>query len=304
MKLRFILLLFALALIVAAADAQFRVLSVEQLPVSQERPWMNPRFSPDGKSVLFTSDGFNGIWIYSLETKQTRQITDDAGAGYGFTVSDDGSTIAYRRTIDDAVTRERTQEIVTRPLAGGAAVVHRSASDLSLPAFAKSAVVYDEERPARSVLAKVRATDIQLLGIERTKILLSSNGAIFRYDPLPGGSYIWPSLSPDGTLLAAYEMSKGAFISDLEGNVKVMLGRRDAPVWTRSGKWIVYMDDKDDGHFIQSSDIMAVSPDGTQTVRLTDTPLIIELNPSCSSVENAIVFNTLNGDLYILRYEE
>jgi len=39
----------------------------------------NPRYSPDGKSIVFTSDrsGNDNVWVLDLETKETTQITRD-----------------------------------------------------------------------------------------------------------------------------------------------------------------------------------------------------------------------------------
>jgi Tol biopolymer transport system component len=71
----------------------------------------------------------------------------------------------------------------------------------------------------------------------------------------------------------------------------------------RSGKWIVYMDDRDDGHAITASDLYCISVDGRMKVRLTATPAI-ELTPQCSPTENLIVCSTLNGEILLLRYEE
>jgi Tol biopolymer transport system component len=82
------------------------------------------------------------------------------------------------------------------------------------------------------------------------------------------------------------------------------LGRRDAPSWTRSGNWIVYMDDKDDGHQILSSDLWAVTPDGKSAVQLTTTDRILEMYPQCSPTENKIVCSTMGGEIYLLSYEE
>jgi len=57
---------------------------------------MNPRWSPDGKKIAFTEPKYAGIWAFDLQTKDYFQITDEAGAGYGFRWSADGSKILAR----------------------------------------------------------------------------------------------------------------------------------------------------------------------------------------------------------------
>jgi Tol biopolymer transport system component len=142
------------------------------------------------------------------------------------------------------------------------------------------------------------------LGIEETKIALTVKGKKVTLDPFGQGSYIWPSLSPDKQFLVAYEIDRGAFVCDLTGKVISTFGRRDAPTWTRSGRWIVYMEDKDDGHRLLSSDLFAVTRDGSSTVQLTSTAALMELDPHCSPTENKIVCSTSDGSILLLEYEE
>jgi Tol biopolymer transport system component len=102
----------------------------------------------------------------------------------------------------------------------------------------------------------------------------------------------------------AYEMSRGAFVCDLAGTVSAQLGKKDAAVWTRDGNWLVYMDDRDDGQRILSSELYCVSPDGKLVVQLTDTENVVELYPQCSPTEDKIVCGTLRGEIYLLTYKE
>jgi hypothetical protein len=93
-------------------------------------------------------------------------------------------------------------------------------------------------------------------------------------------------------------------VCDLDGNAIVRLGRLDGAVWTRDGQWLVYMDDKDDGHRILASDIKFKSADGTMSGALTATADLFEMYPSCSPVENRIVCSSLSGKIFLLTYEE
>jgi Tol biopolymer transport system component len=102
----------------------------------------------------------------------------------------------------------------------------------------------------------------------------------------------------------AYEMDRGTFVSDADGSHAVRIGRRDAPVWTRDGRWLIYMADSDDGHAIRSSEIAYVSPDGKMSGNLTSTPHTIEMYPQCSPVDDAIVCSTSEGEILVIRYVE
>jgi Tol biopolymer transport system component len=280
------------------------VLELKTLPLPANVEWLAPRFSPDGTKIFLTSSGYNGIWEFDRSGGKLRNLTSDRRAGFGYAIAKDGSQIAFRRTSVDGKTRERKQELLTLELATGKSAVQASGRDLSLPAFAGKAVAYVRESRTLEMSAPVAPEDISLLGIENTKIAILLKGEKQLLDPFGNGSYIWPALSPDRTRLVAYEMSHGTFVCDLSGNVLAELGRRDAPAWTRDGRWIVFMDQKDDGHRILSSDLYMISFDGTTTVRLTDTPETIELYPQCSPTENRIVFNTASGEVRTMTYAE
>jgi Tol biopolymer transport system component len=285
-------------------QAQLRITGMEKLPLDRSKEWDSPQFSSDGKTIYFTTVDFNGIWEYSSETQKTRQITADQKSGYGFALSPDGKQIAYRRTMINARSRRKLQELVVKNLTDGKLSIKATGTELSLPAFSGSAIVYSVGIQMKSQLSTSKTGPVSLLGIENTKIVLLRDGKKVLYDPLGNGSYVWPALSLDRTRLVAYEMARGAFVCDLEGNILSRLGKRDAPVWTRDGKWIVYMNDKDDGHRVISSDLFCLSPDNKQVVQLTDTEEIGEIHPQCSPTENKIVCSTLGGEIYVLSYEE
>ena len=284
-------------------QAQPRVTSIEELPLGTERPWQNPRFSPTGKSVFYTSSSFYGIWEFSLELRTTRQVTSDPHSGFGYTISQDGKTIAYRTTTI-LPSRRRKQEIVITELGKAEKRVVDTGEDLSTPAFANSKLVYSKAGGTQELEFQVPSENVQILGIENTKIALLKGSAKILLDPLGFGSYIWPSLSPDQKLIVAYEVDRGTFVSDLEGNIVSQLGRRDSPSWTHDGQWIAFMDDQDDGQRILASDILLISRDGKEIFRMTETTESIELNPQCSPTEKKIVYHTADGKIFLLTFTE
>ncbi len=57
---------------------------------------------------------------------------------------------------------------------------------------------------------------------------------------------------------------------------------------------------EDDGHSITASDLYAARADGSASVRLTDTPDALEMNPSWSPEGSRIAFDD-RGALYEIR---
>jgi len=289
---------------VYAASGQIRITATRRVDLPAGQQWLAPRFAPDGRSIFLTTNGYRGIYRYVTATAELQTVTDEPGAGFGFALSKDGNRLAYRRTTYGRTAFERTQEIVDVDLRGQTRVQKAAGDNLSTPVFLRENIVYSRgaetsgiPEPDGTVQSPV------LLGVEETKIALVANGRKMLLDPFKDGSYVWPSLSPDGSKLVAYEMARGTFVCDLTGKILNRLGRHDAPVWTRDGRWIIGVEEKDDGHQILGADLLALAVDGSQTVRLTDSPAI-ELNPSCSPSGNTIVCNTADGQILLLDYEE
>ena len=297
-------LLIALVILVSIGQSQIKITRSEKLTLPQTHSWSHPQFSPTGAAVYLTDVDGNGIWEYSLKNRTTKQITADEKSGLSYSVSSDGKSLVYRRTQQDKSKAGRKQDIVLTNLTKRSTSILASGSDVSIPTFANNTPVYSI-RSQTVGLAKIAGkNEVTVLGIENMKIALNMNGNKILLDPLGNGSYIWPVLSPDKRQLVAYEMGKGAFVCDLTGKVQSMLGHRDAPTWTRTGKWIVYMADKDDGHKLISSDLCAVSPDGKTVIQLTSTSSVMELDPHCSPTENKIICSTSDGGVMVFEYEE
>lgn len=299
----FLLLCVAVAVMSSLTLAQIEITRTERLDLGPQQQWDHPQFSADGTTVFYTTASYDGIWSYSRETKQIRQITADPKSGYGFTVSPDGGQIAYRRSRIDEQTRRRTQEVIVTDLRTGQSTTVASGRALPLPSFGTESLILSAGGATQG-LSKQNVPGTALLGIEETKIAIIKNGAKVLLDPFGDGRYIWPALSPDGKAIVAYEMSRGTVVMTVEGNLTARLGKRNAPSWTRDGKYVVYMDDRDDGHQVLSSDLYCVTPDGSTTVQLTRTEGITELSPQCSPVEDVIVTSSLEGFIYVLSYRE
>lgn len=298
-----IMVVFGLLLcITVAGSAQVSVVRVEKLPLARGE-WHAQRFSPDGTKLFLTTQSYNGIWEYAIPKKSLRQITSEQGVGYEFTVAPDGQHVAYRREVRQRG-RVVRQDVVTRNLQSGSVRVVASGKNLSIPQFSRKGVAYAASGKSLVNAPAPDPQEVGILGIENTKIVLQRNGRKVLLDPLGDGSYIWPSLSPDKTRILAHDITVGTFICDLDGKILARLGRCNAPAWTRDGHWVVYMDDRDDGHRLLSSEIFCVSADGSVRVKLPGTGGPMLMYPQCSPLENKIACTTPEGEIFMITYKE
>ncbi|MBI2427668.1 MAG: hypothetical protein HYV29_02530 [Ignavibacteriales bacterium] len=293
---------FASVLIISFTAAQLKTVSIEQIQLPKTETWSNPCFSPSGKEIFLTNADHNGIWQYSFETKLLKVITRDLQSGYNFSVSPDGNKVAYRRTTAAGDYRTRVQESIELDLKTNSHTSIQKGNSVPVPVFYSGQAITREKILPKNKL-QIASSDVAVLGIENTKIVLLVNGEKKIFDPL-NGQYVWPVISPDKKRIAAVDMDRGAFVCTVDGNNLMPLGRFDSPRWEKGGKWIVGMDDTDDGHKIISSDILAKSYDGRITTNLTEYFSGIAMYPVCSPRENKIIFSTYDGNVFILTYEE
>ena len=75
---------------------QFEVTSLQEVKTSAKAPTFHPRFMPDGKTLMVTSEGFDGLALVNIATGEYTQLTTFPGAGWCAEISEDGKTILTR----------------------------------------------------------------------------------------------------------------------------------------------------------------------------------------------------------------
>jgi imidazolonepropionase-like amidohydrolase/Tol biopolymer transport system component len=189
---------------------------------------MQPRFSPDGSAIAYTSDagGGNNIWLMQADGEDKRQLTHE-----NFRLlnnpwwSPDGNYVAARKHF----TTERslgTGEIWIYHVNGGdgVAVVERPSpehqKELGEPAFSPDGryIYYSFDRTPGSTFIYAQDSNDEIFEIRRFDL---QTGEDESFVTGPGGS-VRPTPSPDGQYLAFVRRTRGAsappslFLKDLE----------------------------------------------------------------------------------------
>jgi Tol biopolymer transport system component len=311
------LLILAIALPLAAQNKLLKAKGEAQRMIfSKAQRFMRPVCSPDGSMIAFTSDRYQGLFIYDIQNGQVRQICDDQAAGFGFSWSPDSkSLLAITAKMDnmrrlnavksfDVQSAQPTLLSVFSPIMP---TVPQYSADGSRVFFIEQEKIVQIKEKQKALQKPVLVAEEILYTLDQGKLVAIdlSSGNRRKLDPLPGNEYLNLAISPDQSKLAFEVYGGNLFIMNLSNGKISDLGLGNRPAWSADGKYVAYMVAKDDGHVYLESDIWISDSAGGRREPLTGTIDFLEMNPNWSPDGRQIVFdNNLDGSIYILLVEE
>ena len=271
-------LLIGLVISLMASAQVLDVTSVQKLQIP-EGDVKVAGISPDGSYILLTTNSHSGLQKYQLVTGETQVLSTAPGAGYNVQIADDGQSVMFR------------EKTLNRNHLYKSKLVVRNLNKSFSKTLARPTRDYSQLNVAGQLQMGRPAVNIQnqqiVLTIGGTSTVLSPCGA--------DKSYIWPSVSPDAQHILFYVCGQGAYVCDMNGNNVQFLGHDlRAPKWYNN-QIIIGMNDKDNGEFTISSEIVAVNLQGQKQV------LTSGINAMYPYAANGkIVCSGLNGETYLI----
>ena len=273
------ILLLAIALVSMMASAQvLEVASVEKLNIPQNGDLKIAGIAPDGSYVLITSQTNQGLQCFDLATKKVTTLTNATGAGVDVEISADGKNITYSEV---TYTADRTRM---------AALVRHDLATASKITLVQPTREMQRARARRAIAPAVSIQNRELVVAMGTTVkVLSPNGQ--------GLSYLWPSLSPDGSKILYYLVGSGAWVCNVDGSNAQLIADIRAPRWYNNSV-VIGMNDIDNGHVVTASSIVAYTLDGAQQVLTSGN--IMAMFPFASADGKKIVCSTPAGEAYLI----
>lgn len=271
------MLFVAACLMSLAASAQvLEVVSMQQLPIAAQADMKVAGISPAGDYILLTTGSNQGLQRYDLESQALTTITDAAGAGYNVQVSNNGQELVYRETTIDRNNLRQNKVVRLNMYNQRQNVVARGQRDMKHMATSDNLT---------SVSIKDRLIVLKRNGLTTT---LAPNGM--------NESYIWPSVSPDGSKICYYVCGNGCWVANIDGSNPQYIGHKCQAAKWYDNNTLVAMASEDDGHFTTASAIVLYTLDGKKQTLTNDS--MIAMYPYAA--ENVIVFSTIEGETYLL----
>ena len=276
MKKSFLLIGLVISLMASAQVLDVKSVQKLQIPEGDVKV---AGISPDGSYILLTTNSHSGLQKYQLVTGETQVLSTAPGAGYNVQIADDGQSVMFR------------EKTLNRNHLYKSKLVVRNLNKSLNKTLARPTRDYSQLNVAGQLQMGRPAVNIQnqqiVLTIGGTSTVLSPCGA--------DKSYIWPSVSPDAQHILFYVCGQGAYVCDMNGNNVQFLGHDlRAPKWYNN-QIIIGMNDKDNGEFTISSEIVAVNLQGQKQVRTSG---INAMYPYAAN--GKIVCSGLNGETYLI----
>lgn len=253
--------------------------------------------SPQGDYLLLTSATNQGLTKLDLTSGQTQVLSNAASAGHNVKISPDGQTVVFREgSINNKHLRYSSLKSVNLSTGDNQVLVKPTRDLQGYAVDATSTGVVNKGKFSSKAIGKEKAHKLPVLSVNKGQLMITINGKTRQLSPNGTQfSYMWASLSPDGTKVLFYQAAHGTYICDLEGNNVRKVGKMRAPVWYDDNT-VVGMMDLDDGEYIYASTIVAATLDGKSQVLTDDST--IAMYPHTSN--GKIAFSTPAGEAYII----
>lgn len=269
-------------LTVGAAALALGAWAATPTPLSVEAGAHHPVLSPDGSTVLYSTIDHQGLKALDRASGRVTVIDEGASAGFAPVFSTDGRTVIYRTasTIDG--------------------LLYRDVRSFSF-ADKRSAQLAQPSRQSADLNAMALNTTYAVASYRTIRVV--RDGAMTELSPLADAhSYLWASLSPDGSQLAFVEPFSGVYVANADGSdAQRVLPKGDYVSWAGEHTLVAVVS-HDDGYQVTDSRLVSVNIATGITTDLTDVSMLV--GEASAAPCGVVVFSDINGQMYILNLND
>ena len=266
--------------------------SVDKIDLPQGVSVNQATISPDGSFVVFSQNAKGGLHKMDLASKEINMISAN-GNSFDLKIAADG-TVVFResRTAENKLRYTSLKAVNARGVETTLVAPTRDLNGFAVNGT--NVMTVDNNKVEAKSLNGGVAVQMPVASIRYGQLCI--DGKVISPNGQEGASYLWPSISPNGTKVCYYLATKGCYVANIDGSNPVYIGQLRATKWLND-LTVVGMNDLDDGSVVTSSKLIAASIDGQLKQELT-VGESLAMYPSTNG--KRIAYSTPMGDLFII----
>ena len=248
--------------------------------------------SPDGSFVVFSQNTVAGLHKMDLASREINMISEN-GNSFDLKIADDG-TVVFRESKTAENKLRYTSLKAVSPRGVETTLLEPTRNLNGFAVNGTNVMTVDNNVCAAKSLNGGVGVQMPVASIRNGQLCI--DGKVISPNGTEGASYLWASISPNGTKVCYYFVTGGCFVADIDGSNPVFVGNLHAAKWLND-LTVVGMNDIDNGYVVTSSKLIAASIDGKVTQELT-TDESMAMYPSTNG--KSIAYTTPAGELFII----
>ena len=266
--------------------------SVDKIDLPEGVSVNQATISPDGSFVVFSQNAKGGLHKMDLASKEINMISAN-GNSFDLKIAADG-TVVFResRTAENKLRYTSLKAVDARGVETTLVAPTRDLNGFAVNGT--NVMTVDNNKVEAKSLNGGVAVQMPVASIRYGQLCI--DGKVISPNGQEGASYLWPSISPNGTKVCYYLVTKGCYVANIDGSNPVYIGQLRATKWLND-LTVVGMNDLDDGSVVTSSKLIAASIDGKVKQELT-VGESLAMFPSTNG--KRIAYSTPMGDLFII----
>ena len=248
--------------------------------------------SPDGSFVVFSQNAKGGLHKMDLASKEINMISAN-GNSFDLKIAADG-TVVFResRTAENKLRYTSLKAVDARGVETTLVAPTRDLNGFAVNGT--NVMTVDNNKVEAKSLNGGVAVQMPVASIRYGQLCI--DGKVISPNGQEGASYLWPSISPNGTKVCYYLATKGCYVANIDGSDPVFVGAIRAAKWLND-LTVVGMHDIDDGSVVTSSKLVVASIDGKTAQDIT-VKESLAMFPTTNG--KRIAYSTPMGDLFII----
>ena len=266
--------------------------SVDKIDLPEGVSVNQATISPDGSFVVFSQNTKGGLHKMDLASKEINMISA-TGNSFDLKIAADG-TVVFResRTAENKLRYTSLKAVDARGVETTLVAPTRDLNGFAVNGT--NVMTVDNNKVEAKSLNGGAAVQMPVASIRYGQLCI--DGKVISPNGQEGASYLWPSISPNGTKVCYYLATKGCYVANIDGSDPVFVGAIRAAKWLND-LTVVGMHDIDDGSVVTSSKLVVASIDGKTAQDIT-VKESLAMFPTTNG--KRIAYSTPMGDLFII----